>query len=278
MVDASAKVPGISDAPLELVDIGVNLVDKAFASDLNQVLDRAQAAAVRQMIVTGTSVAGSRAAAELAVLFPQQLRSTAGVHPHHASEFTEQSRTELDQLANRPEVVALGECGLDYNRMASPMADQKRAFGAQLDLAISHKLPVFVHERDAASDLLAVLDGRDREALGKICIHCFTGEEATLDQYLERDFYIGITGWICDERRGLHLRELVRKIPTNRLMIETDAPYLLPRTIRPRPKNRRNEPSYLPHVAAAIADACELTIAEVARNTTAVARDFFGLG
>ena len=259
-----------------MIDIGVNLADKAFAGDLDAVLERAAAAGVHRMVVTGTSVGGSRAARELASDYPRALWSTAGVHPHDARSFTSETAAELRALASDDRVVAIGECGLDYNRDFSPRPDQRRAFAAQVDLAIELSMPLFVHERDAASDLLAILDER-RGELGPLVVHCFTGDGPTLRGYLERDFYIGITGWICDERRGTHLLDLISEIPGDRLMVETDSPYLLPRTIRPRPKKRRNEPAYLVAVVDAIADAIGQSRTEVAARTTAVAEQFFGL-
>ena len=174
-------------------------------------------------------------------------------------------------------MVAIGECGLDYNRDFSPRPAQRTCFEAQLDLAADLGMPVFVHERDAAGDMLGILR-QFRDRIPRIVVHCFTGDENTLRAYLELDLYIGITGWICDERRGSHLLDLIREIPAERLMIETDAPYLLPRTIRPRPKSRRNEPAFLSYVAATIASSLNEPVEVVADRTTTNAHRFFGLG
>jgi TatD DNase family protein len=264
-----------------LVDIGANLTAAVFRDDLTAVLARAAQAGVAQIVVTGASVAAS---AEAAVLAAQHahLFATAGVHPHHAQE-TDGVATWIDELralSRRPRVVAIGECGLDYDRNFSPRADQLRCFEAQLALAAELALPVFLHERAAHADFIAVLHDH-RRRLRAAVVHCFTGSGAELDAYLALDLHIGITGWICDERRGLHLRDLVACIPGHRLMIETDAPYLLPRTLPVLPrrllKNRRNEPAFLPAVLAVLAAARGEDPGDTARATTTTARTFFVL-
>jgi TatD DNase family protein len=263
---------------MELVDIGVNLTAKAFRADQPAVIDRAVAAGVTTMVLTGTSVPGSREAADLAASRPG-LYATAGVHPHHAKDAPAGDTVWLDQLralAGRPEVVAIGECGLDFDRNFSPRADQLRGFEAQLALAAELGLPVFLHERAAHADFLAVLR-EHRARLARAVVHCFTGVRAELDAYLALDLYVGITGWICDERRGLHLRELVATVPADRLMIETDAPYILPRTMLRPPKDRRNEPAFLVHVLATVAAARREPPEITAHATTATARAFFDL-
>lgn len=263
--------------PPALVDIGANLTHDSFDADRGEVLARARAAGVTRMIVIGADPAHSRAAAALAEAHPGVLYATAGVHPHHANEFTPDTAGELSRLLARPGVVAAGECGLDYFRDFSPRPAQREAFAAQVALAIESGKPLFLHQRDAHEDLLGVLD----DFAGKLppaVLHCFTGTATELDAYLERGFYIGITGWICDERRGRHLPGLVARVPAGRLMLETDAPYLLPRDLAPRPATRRNEPRWLPHIAAAVARARGETLEETAAHTTAAAAvEFFGL-
>jgi TatD DNase family protein len=182
----------------------------------------------------------------------------------------------LRALVADPAVKALGECGLDYYRDFSPRPAQRHAFEAQLGLAAELRLPVFVHDREAHEDLLALLK-RYRDRLVGAVVHCFTGERRELHAYLDLDMHIGITGWICDERRGLHLRELVRDIPADRLMLETDAPYLLPRTIQPPPAHRRNEPAFLPYVLQAVAESTGRPAEQVAEETTQAARAFFAI-
>lgn len=258
-----------------LIDIGVNLTSKQFRADLPQVIERALAADVRYMIVTGLTVPLSQAALELARTRPQHLCCTAGVHPHNASTVDAHTRGELRNLAQAPEVVAIGECGLDYDRDFSPRPQQRAAFEAQLELAAELQKPVFLHQRSAHEDFERILRNARPKLTGGV-VHCFTGDAAELDCYLELGLCIGITGFICDERRGLHLRELVGRIPPERLMVETDAPFLLPRDLKGA-TGRRNEPAYLPHVAASVARYAGRDEAEVRRTTTATAFQLFGL-
>jgi TatD DNase family protein len=260
----------------ELVDIGANLTNKAFAADLEHVIERARNAGVTTIVVTGTSVTASRAAAALASGQAPTLYATAGVHPHDASSFDERALEELRAIAANPAVRALGECGLDYNRNFSPRAAQLHAFEAQLALAAELELPVFLHDREAHEDMLALLR-RYRDRISGAVVHCFTGERHELHAYLDLDLHIGITGWICDERRGLHLRETVRDVPADRLMLETDAPYLLPRTLKPAPAHRRNEPGFLPLVLEAVAQCTGRPADQVAGETNGTARAFFGI-
>lgn len=270
----SAATPRPS--PPELVDIGVNLTHASFRADREAVVERAAAAGVGELILTGTSVHGSQQALELAAGRPG-LRATAGVHPHDAKSAGEAQLRALRALVERAECAAVGECGLDFNRDFSPRPVQERVFEAQLEIAAAVGKPVFLHERDAHERFRGILAGA-RPRLAGAVVHCFTGTGAELDAYLALDCHIGVTGWICDERRGLHLRELVRRIPVDRLMLETDAPFLTPRTMRPRPPRDRNEPGFLPHVLDAVAAALGRPRDEVARATTATARRFFGLG
>lgn len=263
---------------MELIDIGANLGHESFDRDREEVLARAREAGVAQIVVTGASEAESETALAVARTAPGTLFSTAGVHPHHAREWRASSTAALERLATEPEVVAIGETGLDFNRDFSPRADQERAFEAQLELAARLGMPVFLHERDAHARFLDIVS-RWRTQLPRAVIHCFTGDGAALDAYLDLDLHIGVTGWICDERRGLHLRGIIARVPRDRLMVETDAPYLLPRDLvpKPKPKTRRNEPMHLPHILRAVAGAVGCEPHALARSTTETARRFFGL-
>ena len=258
---------------MELIDIGVNLAHDSFDADREAVMRRAAAAGVVQMVVTGSSEDATRKAIDLARAHPGVLYATAGVHPHHAADLTVEALPALEELARAPEVVAAGECGLDYFRDFAPRDLQRRAFAWQLEIAARVGKPVFLHQRDAHEDFLALL--REHKVKNGVA-HCFTGNEMERDAYLELGLHIGITGWINDERRGQHLREVVKGIPANRLLIETDAPYLLPRDLKPAPKTRRNEPMYLPQVVRAIAAARNESVEMVATDTTANARRLFG--
>jgi TatD DNase family protein len=264
---------------MQLIDIGVNLTNSSFANKEQAILDRAYQSGVAQLLLTGTHVESSEQALELCHRLDdsaQRLFSTAGIHPHSASDWTSNSERQLRALLNEDRVRAVGECGLDFNRDFSPRSQQEKVLEEHLALAVDLQLPVFLHERDANQRLLEILrDYRDR--LPALVVHCFTGEQRALFSYLDLDLHIGITGWICDERRGTHLHPLVKDIPRGRLMLESDAPYLLPRSLRPKPKNGRNEPAYLPEVLREVALHRGESLEDVAAHTTDCARAFFGL-
>ncbi|WP_373186536.1 TatD family hydrolase [Halopseudomonas sp.] len=260
----------------EWIDIGVNLTDSAFDSDREAVLERAWQAGISQMVLTATSLAVSRQVQAICSENPERLFCTAGLHPHQASQWNDELAAELRVLARADCVRAIGECGLDYNRDFSPRPQQIKALEAQLELAVELELPVFLHERDASSVLIDVLrDYRDR--LPAAVVHCFTADREALYPYLDMDLHIGITGWICDERRGSHLHALVGNIPAGRLMIETDAPWLVPRTLRPKPKRGRNEPAFIPEVASTLAHCRNESLEQLSLHTSATARQFFRL-
>jgi TatD DNase family protein len=260
-----------------LVDIGANLAHDSFDDDRDAVLRRAAAAGVSRIVVTGSSDDSNEKAARLAQAHPGVLWATAGVHPHHASDYTADSDALIRRLAAAGNIVAVGECGLDYFRNFSPRDAQLSAFRSQLDIAAETGLPVFLHQRDAHDDFVEVLEPM-LPKISRAVAHCFTGEHESLREYLAMGLYIGVTGWICDERRGTHLQEIVSVVPDDRIMIETDSPYLLPRTIRPKPPTRRNEPMYLPEVLRVVADARGQSVEHVAAITTRNAERFFGLG
>jgi len=261
---------------MNLIDIGVNFTNRKFAKDLPQVIECAKQAGVGKMVVTGTSVHGSKRAAEIADRYPNVLFSTAGVHPHDAKDCDTKTIETLGNLANKKQVVAIGECGLDYNRDFSPREVQRKWFAAQVELACKLQMPLFLHEREAHEDFVDILEDY-AEDLPKAVVHCFTGTAHELERYLQMDFYIGLTGWISDERRGKHLWKIVDKIPLNRLMLETDSPFLLPRNMNSRPKNGRNEPSFLSFVARSVAKSFRKTEEEIALASTATAEEFFAI-
>ncbi len=261
---------------MSLLDIGANLTHESFRHDLPCVLQRANEHGVARMLVTGASRAGSEEALALARSHAGVLYATAGVHPHHAVDYDEATEDALRELARDPLVRAIGETGLDYNRDHSPRDVQQRVFERQLALAAEFGMPAFLHQRDAHADFLALIR-RFRDRVPAMVVHCFTDSGDALRDYLALDCHIGITGWICDERRGAHLRELVCEIPAARLMLETDAPYLLPRTVRPQPPHRRNEPMYLKHICEEVAGDRGESADVTAANSTATAEAFFGL-
>jgi TatD DNase family protein len=262
--------------PHSLIDIGANIAHGSFDEDRADMMRRAADAGVHMIIVTGSSDDSNVQAANLAEQSSGVLYSTAGVHPHHASDYTDDSDALIRSLVKKDCVVAVGECGLDYFRDFSPRDAQLDAFKRQLDIAKDSGLPVFLHQRDAHDDFVEVLEPALPD-ISRAVAHCFTGEGESLREYIAMGLYVGITGWICDERRGKHLHDIVSIIPDDKLLIETDAPYLLPRTIRPRPKTRRNEPMYLPEVVRVLAEARGQTEDHIAAITTANAIRFFAL-
>jgi TatD DNase family protein len=223
---------------IDLVDIGANLGHASFGRDRARVIERAFAAGVRTIVVTGTSLDASRSAIGLARAHSGSLYATVGVHPHDAKRCDERTLAALCDLAAEPEAVAVGECGLDFNRDFSPRPAQERWFEAQVELACDLVMPLFLHEREAHARFVAILR-RHRDRLPAAVVHCFTGTAAELDAYLDMDLHVGITGWICDERRGRDL---------------------------------------LPHVVREVARCMGKPVDEVAAATTRTAQAFFGFG
>lgn len=261
---------------MDLIDIGCNLTHDSFEADRATVIEDAFAASVVQMVVTGASAQGSEAALELARQWPGRLFATAGVHPHRASDYDAETDALLRELAAHKHVVAAGETGLDYFRDFSPRPDQQQAFEAQLQIGVDTALPLFLHLRDAHEDFHAILKSR-RDELTDVVVHCFTGSREELHAYLDLDCHIGITGWICDDRRGTHMQEFMRDIPSGRLMLETDSPYLKPRNLKPRVRSHRNEPRWLPWILSTLAACRNEHPEDLARTTTTTARRFFKL-
>lgn len=271
-----------------MIDIGANLAHESFSIDYPQVLERAWAAGVSHIVLTGSDRVSNRRVAELAAQDRRRLSCTAGVHPHHAAEWTDEDAALIGELAALPQLVSLGECGLDYYRDLSPRAVQRRVFVAQLELAIALKKPVFLHQRGAHEDFLPIL-AEHRAALADACVHCFTDTREAMEHYVALDCFIGITGWACDPKRGAPLRAVVPHIPAARLLIETDAPYLLPHNVprgqrpssihsdKPGIDGRRNEPAYLPWIARELAVLRSVAVDNLAAETTANARRFFRL-
>ncbi len=266
----------ISPSESPLIDIGANLTHDSFTQDFYQVIERARQANIRHIVVTGSDLENSARALTLAAKNPKMFSATAGIHPHYADQYTNDTTAQLTQLLQQHNVSAVGETGLDFFRNISPREAQIKSFNAHIEIAQQFNKPLFLHQRDSHEAFLSILK-EHRSTLGRVVVHCFTDTAKALRDYLDLDCYIGITGWICDERRGAHLLDCVDTIPLNRLMIESDAPYLTPRNLRPKPKTRRNEPCTLPLVLEAIAAARPETVDALALATTENARDFFAL-
>ncbi len=279
------------DTPLEIIDIGLNLAHPRFDADRHAMIDRARQAGVVGAVLTGTSVPGSAEVLRLAEGLrpaeglPGWARATVGVHPHEASTLNDAALAELAALADSPLCAAIGECGLDFERDLSPRPDQQRAFEAQLDLAARLGLPVFLHQRGAMPRFAEILAEWRPRLVGAV-VHCFTDGPEVARELLDLDCELGITGWVCDERRAGPLRDSLRVVPMQRLMIETDAPYLPPRDLRlPSPVpgiglsrlKSRNEPALLPWILRAVADAGGWQAWDLAESSTQLARERFGL-
>ncbi|MEE4246507.1 MAG: TatD family hydrolase [Kangiellaceae bacterium] len=257
-----------------LTDICVNLTNSQFNDDRHQVIERAIEQGVSRMIIAASDIESSLQAIELCEAYPQYLRCTAGCHPHDAKDMTYEKWEMLEALFASPFVVAVGECGLDYNRNFSEPHQQIDVFTKQLQLAEQYDLPVYLHERDAYHEMISILH-QYRGRLNKLLIHCFTGDEEQLQGYLELNMYIGITGWICDERRNHGLLESVAMIPDDRIMIETDAPFLLPRSLEQKPANNRCEPTHLHEICRVTAKARDMQPGVLASISTLNSAQFF---
>lgn len=266
----------MDQAALGLVDIGANLTHSAFEHDFQTVTAEAQVAGVQHIMLTGTDLESSQASFEISQRDPQLFSCTAGFHPHVAQQVTAEHLAAIAKLLTHEKVVAVGETGLDFNRNFSDPDSQLVVFEEHLQIACSISKPLFLHQREAHKPFLERLSAYRDELVGGV-VHCFTDSRAALRDYLDLDMYIGITGWVCDERRGKDLQEIVSYIPQEKLLIETDAPYLLPRTLRPKPKSRRNEPKYLTEVLRILAECRKEDVNKLASATATNARRLFAL-
>ena len=253
-------------------DAGVNLTDARL--DAEAIIADAQAVMVQRICVITTHPHEWQKARELQARFPDQICYTLGIHPHHAKDATEQDFSRLQTLLKEPGVVAVGECGLDFNRNFSPPDTQIAVFKRQLAIAAEAGMPAYLHERDAFDTQLSCLKAVADNLSGGIA-HCFTQGKAQLTAYLELGLYIGITGWVCDPKRGTDLRDSLSELPLNRLVLETDAPYLFPKTLRPRQRN--NSPACLPHIGEQVAQLYGISAAQISANSYANTCRLFGI-
>jgi TatD DNase family protein len=261
---------------MQLIDIGANLTHESFENDFEQVVAEAKSAKLSHIILTGTDLATSKSAQKMATKQPDFFSCTVGFHPHIATSVSAIDLASAKTLSCADHVVAIGETGLEFNRYFSAKEDQLRSFEHHLHLGAELQQPVFLHQRDAHDEFFPLLQKYRPNLVGGV-VHCFTDTAQALHDYLELDMYIGITGWICDERRGRELQRAVGKIPQDRLLIETDSPYLLPRSLHPKPKSRRNEPAHLIEVAKSIALHSGRELDDVVRCSTENAVRLFRL-
>ncbi|SBS33979.1 Tat-linked quality control protein TatD [Marinomonas spartinae] len=246
-----------------MIDIGVNINHNDYLKDLEDTLQQSYQAGVEGIICIASDLAESKKIQSLCENHPR-MWFTLGCHPHQAKSWSASSTEKLNELIAQKRPVAVGETGLDFNRNYSTREEQISAFEQQIDIAKEHNLPLYLHERDAHQEMLTILKRHYHNGVRGV-VHCFTGSKEALSAYLDLGLYIGITGWVCDERRGQDLQEAIPHIPNDKLLLETDAPYLLPRNIRPRPK--RNHPKYLPWVAAEVARLKGISVDELVQHT-----------
>jgi len=262
----------------QIIDIGANLTDKQFRNDLYEILEKAYQQNIT-IIITGSTIKSSYDAFEIVRKNQKyNLFSTVGIHPHNAKMWNEKTKSSIIDLSKNKEIVAIGECGLDYNRMFSTKEQQLYCFEQHIQIAIDAELPLFCHERDAFDDFIKIIDKYKNKLIEKnikIVIHCFTGNLYEASEYIKRGCYIGLTGFICDDRRNINITNIIRKhiIPLDKLMTETDAPYMTPSFSIPR----RNEPSNIKYVIGKLAELFSLSENEIISQTTRNAISVFNL-
>ena len=252
-----------------MFDIGANLTSSHFSDDLDSVLDESFEAGVKKICITSSNLQDVRNAKKLTER-NKNLYYSVGFHPHNAKDFKIEFLKDMSIYLDDPKAICLGEMGLDFNRNFSSKEEQILCFESQLSLANSINKPLFLHQRDAHEEFLSILDNYKFNQ--KLIVHCFTGNLSELEDYLKRDFYIGITGWVCDLKRGLDLRECINHIPQDKLLIETDSPYL-----SPRKKIRRNEPKFLIDVAEEVARLRKQTKESIVKSSYENSLNFFNL-
>lgn len=263
-----------------MIDIAANLISSQFHRDFASVIAHAHSAQVRALLVPGITLATIDEAIVLAEQY-QHVYVMVGIHPHHATSVDTHTCAQMAQSITAKKVIAWGEMGLDCHRNFVPLATQITALEAQLSLATNHPthahLPILFHERDAHKPFMQTLAPFLSAMKGGFVVHCFTNGKQALSCYLDAGGYIGITGWVCDTARGEQLREIVKYIPLDKLLIETDCPYLLPKNMQNPPRNRRNEPQFLSHIASRIAQCMGVTDEEVIMHSTNNACTLFHL-
>jgi len=259
---------------LTLVDSHAHLNSPAYDRDRETVIARAKAEGVTRIIDIGTDLEASRRAVELSEKYPGIIYAAVGVHPHDAVTVTEEVLVELRKMALQAGVVAIGEIGLDYYRDLSPREEQRRAFWEQLHLAREAGLPVIVHDRNAHADVLAILrefSAHEEVRSPRGVLHCFSGDYSMACEAIEMGWYISVAGPVTFPNAH-RLREIVSQLPLDRLLVETDCPYLAPQRYR----GKRNEPAYVRWVVERIAQVKGLGFEEVARKTSENACRLFG--
>ena len=250
----------------EIADIACNFTSERFDKDLDKVINRAIANKITKFGLICSRMSDLNKLLRIYEQYSKNMFYTIGVHPHHANEINDDYLKKLKDEITSNNPHAIGETGLDFFRNLSTYEEQIYAFEEQIKIAIDTNKPLFLHQRDSHDDFIKILRKYSSD-ISKAVVHCFTGTQEQLDDYLELDFYIGVTGWICDEKRNVELRKTIKNIPLEKLMIETDCPYLIPKNLVEKPKNNRNEPSNLNHIINEIAELMEIDI-DILRKQT----------
>ena len=258
----------------EIADIACNFTSERFNKDLDDVIKRAIANKITKFGLICSRLSDIEKLLEIYNRYSKDMFFTIGVHPHHANEINEEYLKKLKEVINNNNPHAIGETGLDFFRNLSTYEEQIYAFEEQIKIAIDTNKPLFLHQRDSHDDFIKILRKYSSD-INKSVVHCFTGTKEQLNDYLELDCYIGVTGWICDAKRNVELRKTIKNIPLERLMIETDCPYLIPKNLDEKPKNNRNEPTYLNHIANEVATLMKKDINDIREKTYKTSLSFF---
>tara|TARA_E500000075_G_C6872817_1_gene260483 strand:- start:24 stop:812 length:789 start_codon:yes stop_codon:yes gene_type:complete len=258
----------------EIADIACNFTSDRFDNDLDEVINQAIVNNITKFGLICSRLSEIDKLLEIYNRYSKDMFFTIGVHPHHANEINEEYLKKLKEVINNNNPHAIGETGLDFFRNLSTYEEQIYAFEEQIKIAIDTNKPLFLHQRDSHDDFIKILRKYSSD-INKSVVHCFTGTKEQLNDYLELDCYIGVTGWICDAKRNVELRKTIKNIPLERLMIETDCPYLIPKNLDEKPKNNRNEPTYLNHIANEVAALMKKDINDIREKTYKTSLSFF---
>ena len=258
----------------EIADIACNFTSERFDNDLDEVINQAIVNNITKFGLICSRLSDIDKLLEIYNRYSKDMFFTIGVHPHHANEINEEYLKKLKEVINNNNPHAIGETGLDFFRNLSTYEEQIFAFEEQIKIAIDTNKPLFLHQRDSHDDFIKILRKYSSD-INKSVVHCFTGTKEQLNDYLELDCYIGVTGWICDAKRNVELRKTIKNIPLERLMIETDCPYLIPKNLEEKPKNNRNEPTYLNHIANEVATLMKKDINDIREKTYKTSLSFF---
>ena len=258
----------------EIADIACNFTSDRFDNDLDEVINQAIVNNITKFGLICSRLSDIDKLLEIYNRYSKDMFFTIGVHPHHANEINEEYLNKLKEVINNNNPHAIGETGLDFFRNLSTYEEQIFAFEEQIKIAIDTNKPLFLHQRDSHDDFIKILRKYSSD-INKSVVHCFTGTKEQLNDYLELDCYIGVTGWICDAKRNVELRKTIKNIPLERLMIETDCPYLIPKNLEEKPKNNRNEPTYLNHIANEVATLMKKDINDIREKTYKTSLSFF---